>query len=120
MLWFYPEMLRRFQRNTAPIAAVLLVLVVTQMLDWPGCADENLHHRMEQAASAAGKSLPLDPDGTHSEAGGFPDCLCHVVFVPDIYVPSLGIPTLVYSEHVEVPESLATTFGDPAEHIPIA
>ena len=116
--------MNRLRSIMAPLAAVLLVLVSMQIFDLPGCADEmrdaaaqatSATHTDRQDSGAADRTNHHDPGGS-----AMPDCLCHVVFVPGVSLPSLNVPTSAYVLLPEPVARLTTVVVAPPEHIPIA
>jgi hypothetical protein len=104
-----------------PLAAILLVLVTMQVMDWPGCADE-IGHASATTAADAGATVPLGPngsDGAHPD-DGMPDCLCHVVFVAAPTLPTAGVPTPAEAAFFPVIDGILSVEESPPDHVPLA
>lgn len=114
-------MIRQMRRYCPPLAAVLLVLVTMQVLDWPGCADE-IGHVSPTTSADAGATVPLGPNGANGphQDDGTPDCLCHVVFVPAPTLPAVGAPIFVEIASLPFIDGILSVEELPPDHVPLA
>lgn len=106
------------RRACPTLAALLIVFVTLQVLDWPGCADE-VGHEPTSAQTSSGGAGSNGASGDEGTASG-PDCLCHVVFVSVPVLAPAGTPALAGTPLAEGEETPASVSGDPSDPVPLA